>query len=209
MLTKHLLIAISSLFISATSVQAKKCANILTDFTEGHEGWKEVGGGNTGYEWTDEGLKLTLHPPEEFIRKANLSQDGLPYNKFSSPYAPNFKFKDTLQYGRITFELKTANAPGAVTAAILMSPGGDEIDFEMLGGDPKKVQTNYFYGKNIVYGVNGRNHNTEDTTQNFQTYTIDWNENRIIFSINDQQIRVVQKKDTCKKGKCAYPTEVS
>lgn len=35
-------------------------------------------------------------------------------------------------------------------------------------------RTNYFYGKNIVYGVNGGNHDTEDTTSGFHTYTIDW-----------------------------------
>jgi beta-glucanase (GH16 family) len=45
-----------------------------------------------------------------------------------------------VQYGRITFELKTAKAAGAITAAILMAPGKDEIDFEMLGGEPDKVQ---------------------------------------------------------------------
>ncbi|KAG1443654.1 hypothetical protein G6F56_010593 [Rhizopus delemar] len=209
MLTSRVFILISSLVLQTALVQAGKCTSSTTNFADDHAGWTEISDAKSGFEFTSEGLKLTLDPPEEYIPKKNASQDDLPYNEYSSPYAPNFQFKDLLQYGRVTFDVKTAGAPGAVTAAILMAPGGDEIDFEMLGGDPKKVQTNYFYGKDIIYGVNGGNHNTADTTKDFHTYTIDWSATRIIYSVDGKPIRTVKKKDTCKRGSCAYPTEAA
>jgi beta-glucanase (GH16 family) len=48
-----------------------------------------------------------------------------------------------LHYGKVTFELKAASTAGAITSAIFMAPGGDEIDFEMLGG--KSIDAYYFF----------------------------------------------------------------
>lgn len=36
--------------------------------------------------------------------------------------------------------LKASATPGSVTAFILMGDGGDEIDFEWIGGAPNQVQ---------------------------------------------------------------------
>jgi hypothetical protein len=58
----------------------------------------------------------------------------LPYNVYTSPNYPVFAAPQMLHYGKVTYTLKAAGVSGAVTAAILMAPGGDEIDFEMLGG---------------------------------------------------------------------------
>lgn len=39
-----------------------------------------------------------------------------------------------MHYGTITAEVQSASVGGAVTAFILMGDGGDEIDFEWVGG---------------------------------------------------------------------------
>lgn len=57
-----------------------------------------------------------------------------PYNKYESPTSPNFIYSTLLHYGSVSFDLQAAGKAGAVTAAVLLAPGGDEIDFEMLGG---------------------------------------------------------------------------
>lgn len=57
-----------------------------------------------------------------------------PYNKYESPTSPNFIYPTLLNYGSVSFDLKVAGVAGTVTAAVLIAPGGDEIDFEMLGG---------------------------------------------------------------------------
>jgi hypothetical protein len=65
---------------------------------------------------------------------------GIPYNKYASPQSPNFESRYAMRYGRITYVLKTSNTPGAVTCAYMIAPGGDEIDFEMLGGKLHKLK---------------------------------------------------------------------
>lgn len=45
-----------------------------------------------------------------------------------------------MRYGKLSATLKSTGSGGAVTAFILMADGGDEIDFEFLGGDPNHVQ---------------------------------------------------------------------
>ncbi|PHZ13065.1 concanavalin A-like lectin/glucanase [Rhizopus microsporus ATCC 52813] len=206
----HSIILVFSILLQAVFVDAaRKCTDVMTDFTKGHEGWTELSGSKEGWSFTSQGLKMDLIPPEDPQPSKDKSEGGLPYNKNTSPSSPSFQYKDLVQYGRITFELKTAKAAGAITAAILMAPGKDEIDFEMLGGEPDKVQTNYFYGKNIVYGVNGGNHDVEDTTTGFHKYTIDWNAERIIYLFDGKVIRTVERKSTCKRAVCEYPTEAS
>ena len=43
-------------------------------------------------------------------------------------------------YGKFAFEVQCPVFPGVVVAATLIAPGGDEIDIEMLGGDPRHWQ---------------------------------------------------------------------
>jgi beta-glucanase (GH16 family) len=43
-------------------------------------------------------------------------------------------------YGKFSFEVQCPDVAGVVVAAILTAPGGDEIDIEILGGDPRHWQ---------------------------------------------------------------------
>jgi beta-glucanase (GH16 family) len=45
-----------------------------------------------------------------------------------------------LRYGRFTIEISRPRVPGVVTAVVLMASEGDEIDIEILGGDPDHWQ---------------------------------------------------------------------
>jgi beta-glucanase (GH16 family) len=45
-----------------------------------------------------------------------------------------------MRYGKLSARIRSAGTGGAVTAFILMADGGDEIDFEFLGGDVDHVQ---------------------------------------------------------------------
>lgn len=109
-----------------------------------------------------------------------------------------------MHYGRLSATLKSAPVGGAITAVILLADGGDEIDVELLGGeqkgrahepltaiclfvclfvdvrwligDPNHVQSNYFYGHNILYTVNGGYHEISGPAvfDDYHTYSIDW-----------------------------------
>lgn len=70
---------------------------------------------------------------------------------------------------------------------------GDEIDWEIVGGDALRAQSNLFYRGFKDFGVRGEFHNVSIVEKN--KYTIDWKRESITWSVNDQVVRVYNKND--------------
>ncbi len=99
-------------------------------------------------------------------------------------------------YGKITAKLKTSHLKGVVTAFILFSDVKDEVDFENVGADTEKMQTNYYYQGILDYTINSYNITTTDTFENEHSFEVDWTEDQITWSVDGEVGRTLNKSDT-------------
>jgi hypothetical protein len=58
----------------------------------------------------------------------------LPYNEIGGR-GPTLNASTYILYGKISATIRSASVGGAITAFIMIADEGDEIDFELLGGD--------------------------------------------------------------------------
>lgn len=103
-----------------------------------------------------------------------------------------------LWYGKVSAKLKTSHDRGVITAFILFSDVQDEIDFEYVGYNLTAPQSNY-YSQGILDYNNAKNSTTSDTFENYHTYTMDWQEDKIDWYVDDDKVRTLEKKDTYNK----------
>ncbi|KAJ4364109.1 putative glycosidase CRH2 [Neocucurbitaria cava] len=100
-------------------------------------------------------------------------------------------------YGKICSKLTTAQGAGVVTAFILMSDVKDEIDFEWIGIDTAHVQSNY-YSQGVTVYTNGKNLTVsgQSTVAQAHEYCIDWKEDSLVWSVDGNDMRTLNRKDT-------------
>jgi Glycosyl hydrolases family 16 len=99
-------------------------------------------------------------------------------------------------YGKVTGTFSTSAGAGVVTAFILLSDVKDEIDFEFVGIELTSAQTN-FYNQGVTNYNNGENSTgLSDIHENMHTYEIDWQPDSITWSIDGNNIRVLNRDDT-------------
>ncbi|KAI8974383.1 concanavalin A-like lectin/glucanase domain-containing protein [Pilobolus umbonatus] len=202
--------------VQARTIQRRstECRNYATTFSESHEGWYEEDGRTNTWEVTEEGIKMKLLPPKEYVPLLDWKTDNntpLPYNKYVGT-GPTFNATHYMKYGTFSASIKSANVGGAVTAVILIADNGDEIDFELLGGPGGDVvQTNYFYGDHIVYGENGGEHkvNAGPISDTFYNYTVVWTPEYIQWFVNGKLERTKYKEETFINGRYEYPMEAA
>lgn len=109
--------------------------------------------------------------------------------------APTIAGKKFIFFGRLEVELMASPGQGVVTSVVLQSANLDEIDWEWIGGDNSRVQTNYFgKGDNSTYD-RGAFHNVAEPCNTFHKYTIEWTPERLDWIIDGQIVRTLQYKD--------------
>ncbi|KAJ3332904.1 hypothetical protein HDU76_012641 [Blyttiomyces sp. JEL0837] len=120
-------------------------------------------------------------------------------------------------YGKFTIPIKAIGAAGIVTTFITMSDRGDEIDVEILPGANPPVTSNLFYKRILEFGVHGGASGIPSggkVDDGYHQYTIDWNSQRIIWSIDGTPVRTYKQSDSFEQnsmvnGEYYYPSTPS
>lgn len=98
-------------------------------------------------------------------------------------------------YGKISATLKTSRDQGVVTAYMydplirfvdnsFLSDVKDEIDYEFVGKDLETAQTNIYWQALPYYGNSANISNLTDTFEDWHTYTVDWQPDQIVWSVD-------------------------
>lgn len=105
-------------------------------------------------------------------------------------------------YGRFEVRMRMVAADGIITSFFLWRQGSEdknamwnEIDIEVLGCSPNGFQSAIHYGKGGWSNMKHQeifHHLNTDLTSNYNTYTLEWTPDYIIWKLNDSLIR----KDT-------------
>ena len=120
------------------------------------------------------------------------------------------KWKKSTQYGSYSVRMRAPAISGAVTAAIFISPRGDETDVEIVGKDPNNFQSNIFYQGILSYNEYNQNHFVSGGYGNaYNTYLVEWTPTEIRWKLNGVLVRTYKKSTSysAKYGKCMYPEE--
>jgi len=92
-----------------------------------------------------------------------------------------------------------------------MSDIKDEIDWEFPGANTTSGQSNFFWQGIIPDKTQGQTHGgLSDTYSNYHDYTIDWQPDQLIWSIDGTVVRTLKKTDTIgSDGVARYPSTPS
>lgn len=142
------------------------------------------------------------------IMTITLDNQNCPGACSSKPYASGeYRTAKNFGFGRVEARFKAASARGVMSGSIFTYTGPsdkqpwDEVDIEILGKDPTKMQTNY-----ITNGVGG--HETIinlgfDASKDFHTYAFEWTATSIKWYVDDLLVHT----ETGSRG--ALPTHPS
>ena len=124
----------------------------------------------------------------------NYGSNGADFVMSKPGDAPTIISNVYIMYGNVEMQVRSAAGKGVVSSAHLQSDCLDEIDWEWLGSDPGQVQTNYYrMGKpdhTKATFVNFGGHQDD-----FHTYTIDWTDKRITWSIDGNNVRTLTTEE--------------
>ncbi|KAL0939783.1 glycosyl hydrolase family 16 protein [Colletotrichum truncatum] len=108
---------------------------------------------------------------------------------FEENNAPTLTSKNYIFFGKVEVELQAAPGQGIVTSIVLQSDALDEIDWEFVGADQARVQTN-FYALGVNDYTRARYYEVPfNPMTSIHTYTIEWTKEAIVFSIDGKVYR--------------------
>lgn len=130
---------------------------------------------------------------------------GAVYNIAKDTDAPTVGSNAYIFFGRVDVTLRAAAGKGIVTSVVLQSDDLDEIDWEWVGVDTARVQTNYFSkGCNRTYDRGGYA-NVQNPVNEFHTYSIEWTSEKLDWIIDGTTVRTLTAADAEGRDCGAFP----
>jgi len=123
--------------------------------------------------------------------------------------APRLSTTRYVRYGRFSAYFRAPAVKGVITTFVGMGPNlpdgslnlqgtdpnsGDELDWEIVGGDPSNAQSNVFYRGFKDFGVRGGLHPVDFTEKHL--YTIDWRRDRVTWLLDNRVVRTYLRNST-------------
>ena len=142
-------------------------------------------------------VDFTSGSSNEFTGLGNPTYDsnGAGFTVTQGGDAPQINSNWYIMFGKVEIVMKAAPGVGIVSSVVLQSDDLDEIDWEWLGANNDEVQTNYFgKGDTTTYDRGGTSQ-VSDTQGEWHTYTIEWTEEQIVWSIDGTTARVLGVAD--------------
>jgi len=166
--------------------------NISSSFTDYST---YLGNQSTGAEWTYSGYPLQYGSNALLTMPANSAGTVI----MSTNY---------VWYAKVSATIKTSRDQGVVTAFMyiqspislsdhsFLSDVKDEIDYEWVGADLTTAQTNIYWQADPYYGNSANISNLNDTFTTWHTYTVDWQADQIIWSVDGTTYRTKTRAST-------------
>ncbi|KAF8456780.1 concanavalin A-like lectin/glucanase domain-containing protein [Kalaharituber pfeilii] len=115
--------------------------------------------------------------------------DGAHFRIEKTNDAPTITSNFYIMYGRLESVLLAAPGAGIVSSLVLLSNTLDEIDWEWIGIDSGRAQSNYFGKGNTETYTRGAFHNVNH--QEFHAYGIEWTPEFVKWSIDGTVVRTL------------------
>ncbi|EHK44602.1 uncharacterized protein TrAtP1_008354 [Trichoderma atroviride] len=111
---------------------------------------------------------------------------GAAFTIWQDGQAPTLTSNKYMLFGKVRVQAQAAKGPGLITAIVLKSDSGDEIDWELLGAFENQAQTNYFFDGEPLFNTYNTTYRLDTSSfASAHTYGIDWTPTYINFSIDN------------------------
>jgi len=106
-------------------------------------------------------------------------------------------------FGYVEVTMKAAPGAGIVSSFVMQSDDLDEIDWEWIGSDTARAQSNYFGKGNTTTYDRGQFHPVGAPEASFHTYAVNWTKETTTWLIDGNPIRTLNFADAV--GGANYP----
>lgn len=123
------------------------------------------------------------------------SPDGVAMTVATSGDCPGIETEGYVFFGLFEFKVKAAPGQGIVSSMVMESDALDEVDWEFIGGENFRVQSNYFgkgnttlYNRMVYIPVT-------NNQQEWHTYSVNWTSAAITWLVDNVAVRTLNYAD--------------